>query len=85
MKTGAPNAVQVADRFHSLQNLADVLEQVFGSHRPDLKAVEVLHRTATVQANERSVVPIALPRSTPSGQSQSKPRHDRRFAQYEQV
>ncbi len=85
MKTGAPNAVQVADRFHLLQNLADVLEQVFGSHRSDLKAVEALHRTATVQANGRSVVPIALPRSTQSAQSQSEPRRNRRFAQYEQV
>jgi len=40
MRLGAPNAVQVADRFHLLQNLADVLEQVLGSHRQALKAVE---------------------------------------------
>ncbi|MCG5058979.1 MAG: transposase [Limnoraphis sp. WC205] len=29
---GAPDAIQVADRFHILQNIAEALEQVFGSH-----------------------------------------------------
>jgi transposase/DNA-binding transcriptional regulator YdaS (Cro superfamily) len=31
---GAPDATQVADRFHLLQNLRDVLERVFHRHRP---------------------------------------------------
>lgn len=85
MRQGAPNAVQVADRFHLLQNLADVLEQVLGSHRQALKAVETLHRAATVQANELPVVPIALPRSIPGLYPNTEQQRQRRLARYEKV
>jgi transposase len=37
---GAASAIQVADRFHLLQNLGETLEQVFGTHAPVLKEVE---------------------------------------------
>lgn len=40
MNQGAPNAVQVADRFHLLQNLVEPLEQVFRHHAKALKEVE---------------------------------------------
>ena len=36
-RTGAPGAVQVADRFHLLQNLAEMLEVVFTAHAKDLR------------------------------------------------
>ncbi|MGL4621643.1 MAG: hypothetical protein ACRCZS_21705 [Chroococcidiopsis sp.] len=85
MRQGAPNAVQVADRFHLLQNLADVLEQVLGSHRQALKAVETLHRAATVQVNELPVVPIALPRSIPGLYPNTEQQRQRRLARYEKV
>ena len=34
----APDAIQVADRFHLVQNLSDVLEIALGSYRAELKA-----------------------------------------------
>jgi len=37
---GAPSAIQVADRFHLLQNLSETLQQVFGTHDKALKEVE---------------------------------------------
>lgn len=32
IRQGAPQAIQVADRFHLLQNLSQTLEQVFSIH-----------------------------------------------------
>src|SRR6185369_10157896 len=40
IRRGAPGAVQVADRFHLLQNLAEALELVFATHAKDLRAVD---------------------------------------------
>ncbi|WP_026103915.1 hypothetical protein [Anabaena sp. PCC 7108] len=40
IRQGAPEAIQVADRFHLLQNLSQTLKQVFGSHAEALKEVE---------------------------------------------
>ena len=37
---GCPEAIQVADRFHLLQNLAQMLEVVLNQHRKLLKNVE---------------------------------------------
>lgn len=37
---GAPQAIQVADRFHLLQNLAEALEVVFKAHPNDIKAAD---------------------------------------------
>jgi transposase len=38
-RRGAPDAVQVADRFHLLKNLVDTLERFFLQHRGALKDV----------------------------------------------
>jgi len=39
-RTGAPGAVQVVERLHLLQNLAEMLEAVFTVHAKDLRAAE---------------------------------------------
>lgn len=57
-RAGAPGAVQVADRFHLLQNLAEALELAFTAHARDLRAVEqAQHEAATA---EQGTVPIPL-------------------------
>jgi transposase len=39
---GAPEAIQAADRFHVLRNLAEVVEKVLGKHRQALKSIHLV-------------------------------------------
>src|SRR5439155_1261431 len=47
-RQGAPAAIQIADRFHLLQNLRDALEQVFTTHHQALEAVNAAERQQSV-------------------------------------
>ena len=83
-RNGAPNALQVADRFHLLQNLEEVLEDVFSEHTKALKEVELTLIKAKIGDSEALEVASKAKSSVPP-----KPRHsqsrERRLAQYEQV
>jgi transposase len=46
-KKGAPEALQTADRFHVLRNLAEVVEKVLGKHRQALKTIHLVTKPAT--------------------------------------
>jgi transposase len=62
-RKGAPNALQIADRFHVLRNLSEALGKVFHRHAAVLK--EAL--SAAVDATEGSVAqPVEAPLSSPS-------------------
>ena len=41
-REGAPEALQTADRFHVLRNLAEVVEKVLGKHRQALKMIHLV-------------------------------------------
>jgi transposase len=82
----APQATQVADRFHLLQNLADALDQVFSGHGPALKAVnDAQSRSPVPQPDGRIAVPVPPPMPTPQAQIRAAQRRSRRLATYEQV
>jgi len=46
-KQGAPEALQTADRFHVLRNLAELVEKVLGKHRQALKTIHLVTTPAT--------------------------------------
>jgi AraC-like DNA-binding protein len=84
----------VADRFHLLQNLADVLTQVFTAHAPELAQLRArrtakptpLHAPACLtEASARPSVPLAPPPSSTAAARQARQRRTRRWAHYHQV
>jgi transposase len=85
-RAGAPQAIQVADRFHLLQNLAEALDQVFSAHGRALNAVsDALSRTPVVQPDGRTALPVPPPTPTPQAQARAAQRRARRLATYEHV
>jgi transposase len=80
---GAPEAVQVADRFHLVQNLTETLEKVLSNYQADLKAVEQRYRP-TISAPETAIV-RAKPTATVQAQAQFQAAHERRVEQQQQI
>ena len=62
-RNGASEAVQVADRFHLLQNLAGTLEVMFTAHAKDLRAAEQGCREAGVAEHGRVSIPPPEPQA----------------------
>jgi transposase len=85
-RQGAPAAIQVADRFHLVQNLAEVLDQVFNAHLEELNALnDVRHQTPVLQPHGGLAAPVPPPRNPPDAVVQAQQRRARRLATYEQV
>jgi transposase len=81
-RSGAPEAVQVADRFHLLQNLAETLEVVFTIHAKHLRMVDQVRREA-MSKNGNCLLPPAETQKRAGLLAGA--RHERRKAQHEQV
>jgi transposase len=79
---GAPTAIQVADRFHLLQNLLTTLEQAFGGHSQTLKRLVPTH---SLSQDETVVVPVLPPQPPTQERQRAEQRRARRWANYEQV
>jgi transposase len=81
-RSGAPAAVQVADRFHLLQNLAEMLEVAFTLHAKHLRAVDQARREAA-GLNGTLLLPPAETQKRVALLAGA--RHERRKARHEQV
>jgi transposase len=93
-RLGAPAACQVADRFHLLQNLADVLTDVFRAHASQLAHVNAqstavpppLHDPGSPAIGpDLSTVPLAPPQPSMRAAALAAARRAQRVAHYEQV
>lgn len=95
IRQGAPAAQQVADRWHLLHNLFEVLEELLLQHRPALRAAAT---PAEPESTGEGAVPALLAESAPGPLTPHRPRrgpqqqaemsqrrHARRVGQYETI
>ncbi len=93
---GAPDAMQVADRWHLLKNLGEALERMLQRHHPALtEAAQRLTHQARAAASEASLAesspvfpapPVeGVPLSLTRAQQDQQHRRERRLARYEAV
>jgi transposase len=83
---GAPNATQVADRFHLLQNLRETLDHVFATHGPALDAVNDAMRQQPVSLPDGAVaVAVPPPPTPPAEEARAAQRAAQRQARYDAV
>lgn len=88
VRQGAPGAIQVADRFHLVKNLTEVLERVLQRHHAALAtAAAQLTRTARAAALVSSTPPDEVPPggSLPRAAREQAQRQTRRQTRYEDV
>jgi transposase len=92
-RLGAPLACQVADRFHLLHNLADVLTDVFRAHASQLARINAqciavptpLHDPAApATGSSPSSVPLAPPSSSTAAARLARQRRTQRWAHHQQ-
>ena len=85
-RQGASEAIQVADRFHLLQNLREALDQVFITHSPILDAVNETMRQPPVPLPDGTMAVPVPPHDIPlPAQHRAAQRQARRQALHTQV
>lgn len=87
-RQGAPDAVQVADRFHLLANAGELLERVLGGRRPALRqaaaAVDQVKRE-DIAADTEAPSPSAAPPGRSRAEERQQERRAQRMARYDAV
>ena len=85
MNDGAPEAIQVADRFHLVQNLSETLEKSLSSYTAQLKEVEQAQRHSLIMGQSDVVVAVSKPTATQKAQKRTQQAHQRRVERQQRV
>lgn len=85
-RQGAPKAMQVADRFHLLQNVAQTLEVVFAAYGQAIEAVNAANRQKPIKQRDGSkAAPVPLPPLAAKSQTRAKQRRIERVRRFKHV
>lgn len=86
VRQGAPEATQVADRFHLLKNLAAALQEVFNGHHREIDQLNHLTRNEPPTQDDDLVTgPTEYPVAMTKAQQQITHNRAKRVAEYEQA
>jgi transposase len=86
IRQGAPEATQVADRFHLLKNLAAALQEVFSAHHREIEHLNHVQQNDPLTQNDDSVTALVEPPvTTTRAQQQIAHNRAKRLAEYEQA
>ena len=86
IRQGAPEATQVADRFHLLKNLAAALQEVFSAHHREIDQLNhVPHNEPPTQDDDSVTVPTEPPVTMTKAQQQIAHNRAKRVAEYAQA
>jgi transposase len=86
IRQGAPEATQVADRFHLLKNLAAALQEVFSAHHREIDQLNhVSHNEPPTQDADSVAVPPEPPVTMTKAQQQIAHNRAKRVTEYEQA
>ncbi len=77
--SGAPNAIQIADRWHILRNLSEALKKVLARHH------ETIKHAFTPQQEQESAPAVPAPAVISHDERIRQSRRDRRLARYQEV
>ena len=77
IRQGAPEAIQVADRFHLLCNASDALKPVFDRHHREIRKA--------IQATAPTPSPVSRPEPGSRAEDRARDRFDDRQARYDEV
>lgn len=80
----APNAIQVADRFHLVKNLGETLTVTLRGYGAQLKAAEWAQRQTMTSNNEIVIVPPS-PKKTVTPEEQALSKHQQRVEQQQLI
>lgn len=86
IRQGAPEATQVADRFHLLKNLAAALQEVFNGHHREIDQLNHVQQNDPPTHNDDSVTALVEPPvTTTRDQQQIAHNRAKRVAEYAQA
>lgn len=86
MDKAAPDAMQVADRFHLVKNLSEALERAFGHYRTELKAAEqAQQQMKATTAPEETVIAISKPTAIEESQQRIRENQQRKIEQQKKI